>query len=393
MIDFVSIEVAGVRPEELFQNPLLSFTQAINTQTGEISFDRYGNQKFSAECGNLAFTIISNIDSQRSRLNIRGSLHKHRKGNNHEDFTFADLAETIREIQYLTGIHPERFIIHQIEFGVNIRPELPTRQFIDQILSHGGKDYELREYKGTGYLKRFRRSQVELKIYDKGFQYCLPDDILRTEIKVTKMDFLHAKDIQIETLADLLQLPVFLQLRSVFMATLQKLIFTDDRIDPKFIEKRSDRELFREASNTRFWRKLREDPNRMRFKRYLDKVDAIRCAFAPDDLKGNYLERLSDKWDAMSQDVTKLPLAKQTVLLHSYPHIVGKNPSTPPRYCLSCGRDITGQKTGSRFCSEKMFGRDAKRCRNMDSNPRNSLKRKYKRLYPGYTLFPVYLHW
>lgn len=392
MIDFVSLEVAGFRPEELVQNPLLSFIQGINTETGELPVDRYGNRKSVAEYGNLVFTVIFNAN-QRIRLFIRGSLHKHRKGNNHEDFTFADLAETIREIQNFTGIHPERLIIHQIEFGVNIRPTIPTRQFIDQIISHGGKVYELRQYKGRGYLIRFIWSQYELKIYDKGFQYGLPDDNLRTEIKVTKMDFLHAKGIRIETLADLLQMPVFLQLRAVFMATLQKLIFTDDRIDPKFIENKSDRELFRDASNTRFWKKLREDPNRMRFKRYLDKVDATRCAFAPDDLKGIYLERLANKWDAMSQDVTLLPLANPAMLLRSYPHIVGKNPSSPPRYCSSCGRDITGQKTGSRFCSEKMFGRDAKRCRNMDSNPRNSLKRKYKRLYPGYTLFPVYLHW
>lgn len=392
MIDFVSLEVAGFRPEERVQIPLLSFIDGINTETGELPVDRYGNRKSIAEFGNLVFTVISNAN-QRIRLFIRGSLHKHRKGNNHEDFTFADLAETIREIQHLTGIHLERFIIHQIEFGVNIRPTMPTRQFIDQIVSHGGKVYELRQYKGKGYLIRFIWSQYELKIYDKGYQYGLPDDILRTEIKVTKMDFLHAKGFRIKTLADLLQMPVFLQLRTVFMATLQKLIFTDDRIDPKLIGIGRDRELFRDASNTRFWKKLREDPNRMRFKRNLDKVDAIRCAFAPDDLKGIYLERLADKWDAMSQNVTFLPLTEQAIALRSYPHIVNNNVTSSKRVCLSCGRDISGQKAGSLFCSEKTFGREAKRCRNMDSNPRNARRRKLQRLYPGYTLFPVYVHW
>ncbi|HSH65812.1 MAG TPA: hypothetical protein VLB84_08445, partial [Bacteroidia bacterium] len=57
--------------------------------------------------------------------------------------------------------------------------------------------------------------------------------------------------------------------------------------------------------------------------------------------------------------------------------------------CLSCGRNITNQKKGSMFCSEKIYGKEAKKCRNMQSNPKNNYLRKETRLYSGGVLFDV----
>lgn len=48
------------------------------------------------------------------------------------------------------------------------------------------------------------------------------------------------------------------------------------------------------------------------------------------------------------------------------------------RYCKCCGRDITHQRKDSVFCSEKYFGKEAKKCRNKDSNRRMIIKRKIK---------------
>ena len=70
------------------------------------------------------------------------------------------------------------------------------------------------------------------------------------------------------------------------------------------------------------------------------------------------------------------------------------------QFCITCGRDISSQKKGSKFCSEMLYGREAKKCRNRDSNPRNNLKMKQDRRiireqkkYSGLTLFPVLIHW
>jgi hypothetical protein len=63
--------------------------------------------------------------------------------------------------------------------------------------------------------------------------------------------------------------------------------------------------------------------------------------------------------------------------------------TTGERFCKSCGRDISNQKKGSVFCSERMFGKVAKGCRNKDSNPRNNLLYREQKKYGGFVLFDV----
>lgn len=60
------------------------------------------------------------------------------------------------------------------------------------------------------------------------------------------------------------------------------------------------------------------------------------------------------------------------------------------RFCQTCGQDISTQKKGSVFCSEKKFGTEAKKCRNINSNPRNNYRRKEQRIYGGgFLLFDI----
>lgn len=63
-----------------------------------------------------------------------------------------------------------------------------------------GKECEKRFYNGRGYMVKFPFDQYELKIYDKGHQFNLSQSVLRFEIKVTTMNFLHAKRIFIKNL-------------------------------------------------------------------------------------------------------------------------------------------------------------------------------------------------
>jgi len=53
------------------------------------------------------------------------------------------------------------------------------------------------------------------------------------------------------------------------------------------------------------------------------------------------------------------------------------------RFCITCGNDITIQKKGSIYCSEKIFGKAVKKCRNQKTNPVHNYKSKELRLYSG----------
>jgi len=60
------------------------------------------------------------------------------------------------------------------------------------------------------------------------------------------------------------------------------------------------------------------------------------------------------------------------------------------RYCLSCKKDITNQHKNSLFCSSKYVGeREAKKCRNNNSNPRNNRLRKIDKINSKGVLFDI----
>lgn len=386
MIDGLSIELKGIPADRLFNNPNLVFSQAMNPQTGELIADRYGVYTSTAKLENLDITIKT-YNHRKPFITIKGSLHKYGKGNNYTDFDFTELQTTIRRLSDILQVTPESMVLHQIEFGVNITPPLPTIPFIDQIMSHKGIEYKLDHHKQTGYEKRFSRSHFEIKIYDKGLKEKLPDDHLRIEINATKMAFLQTKGIFLTTIADLLNMEFLKSLKVILLTKISELIFTDDRINPKDITNKKERAIFKERSNPRFWNiKMKRNHNRMAKSRFLSEFDSIRRKYAPDDLKENFKNLVAEKWDLLSQNVTFLPITQNAEMLRFNPKVISNNVTpTNQRFCLKCRRDISNQKTGSQYCSEKIHGKGAKSCRNAVSN----LKVHEKRFYPGATLFDI----
>jgi hypothetical protein len=90
-------------------------------------------------------------------------------------------------------------------------------------------------------------------------------------------------------------------------------------------------------------------------------------------------------WDRLSKVVPLLPVSKNQILSQFYIDVLHKTETSTTKQCLTCGRDISGQKSTSKYCSEKLFGREVKRCRNIISN----LRRDELNRYPSQTLFDV----
>ena len=59
------------------------------------------------------------------------------------------------------------------------------------------------------------------------------------------------------------------------------------------------------------------------------------------------------------------------------------------KHCLSCGRIIINPRKNQKFCSELVYGKDGKQCRNKDSNPRNNTIRAYNHIISIPLLFDI----
>jgi hypothetical protein len=392
MIDYLSANIVGIPLDDWISN--FEFTDRINLQTGEIIIDKYGVITKTAKIGEFELQIRTS--QNLCKVYLKGSLHKYYTGNyitegyNHTDFSYSSVCEAIHQISHVMNVTPSQIILHQLEFGLNIHTKENPSFVIEQILSHKGMPFERRDFLGKGKLIRFNRERYSVKIYNKGLQYDLPQNILRVEIKVNKMAHFQGvtfKDYKISTMSDLLNFTLYESFLTALISTLRELIFTDDRISINEIHNGKERSFFKEASNSRYWTKQRILSDSKTFNRKMRKLDDIRLRYAPNDLKKHLQESLQNKFTDIIKNVPFSPMAKHNTMSNFHTHIVSESNSSK-RLCVTCGRDISNQKSNSWFCSELRYGNEVKRCRNKVSN----LKVRENRYYPQQTLFDVDLY-
>ena len=387
MFDFISIEIL-TEPEKILFNPALNFGSQVNTDTGEPVPQREGYINREAKYEGLLFEYSKNITSNIESLKLSGSIHKYyHSGKNFADFDRFQLETAINNICSLLNIDCQQMIIHRLEFGVNISTIHPVNKILNSIICYRSRPCELREFNGIGYLNKFVLSQYEVKVYNKSKQYGLINDLLRFEEKVNKMDYLLKKGIQIRTINDLLKPDIHLQLRELLTQTFEKLLFFDYRINLKSIDNQKEREILINGSNTMFWRKYRDEHSAKGYQKKVKRFRELVLKYSPSNLQKEIEKQILDKWDLLSSypnlpnvltpdSYPILPLAENGTVTQYYTHIVGNNDNPVKRYCLTCGREITHQKKGSLFCSEKLYGPQVKKCRNKVSN-RKQFELKY----------------
>ena len=250
--------------------------------------------------------------------------------------------------------------------------------YINSIISCRGIEPEKREYNKTGYLKRFEFSQYVIKIYDKGKQYQLPNYLLRFEIKIIKMQYLHKKGIEVFTLNDLLQLNTYQSLERLLVMNIDSLYFYDYRINTKRIENVRERSTLIQCSNPVYWINYKSNHTPEAYKKKVKRFRELVLKHSPTDIQKEFKSKVLNKWNELQNCYPLLPHVQNTTVTQYYPYIVGNNSILYPKYCLTCGRDISSQKISSKFCSEKMHGKEVKKCRNKVSNFILRESRKYR---------------
>lgn len=317
-----------------------------------------------------------------SLLEITGSIHKYwNNGSNENDFSFLNAIEAIRKFCIEFELTPSLVFVKNLEFGVNLQLKINASEVIDQVLCFNNlQPIRPYNYKPDCYFLEFEQWEYYLKMYDKGKQYrkMRPStpNTLRIELKAMNSRYLNG--LGIETLEDLLQ-PSKLQVLGLkFDKTIKGLVFDDDSINAKELPLK-DRRLYKELNNPRKWKLFRSNTNSTirnkvnRFKLMVDhygkrKIYSTISGAVKDKL--NQLSQIGEMANFLSNTYTR------------------KNDKK--RLCLSCGREISDQKQNSLFCSAKYVGeKEAKRCRNKDSNPRNNMERKLNKINKRGVLFDI----
>lgn len=368
MIDYLCIEIK-IDVEKLLSNPILTFSSSINERTGEVLVNKNGYFKRVAQLGNLEILINTKLATNKSKVTLKGSIHKYSQQNtNYNDFTLEQFKTSVYELCNTLQIEPISCLLHGFEYGVNINTHHATNSFLNSIISHKGKEYEKREFNSKGYLKSFHYSHHFIKIYDKGKQYNIDSNILRYELHIERMQYLHKRDINIVTLNDLLKPKIHNRLLKLLIDNIDNMYFYDYRINIDKVQNKSDIKVLLQGANPTFWKQYKESHSATAYKKKLKRYKELITKFAPSDLKAEFKTLVLDKWQTLIKSCPKLPHTENRKVAQSYPYIVG-NISTPyPKRCLTCGKDISHQRNNSKYCRFKINGKENKDCKNHATN-------------------------
>lgn len=276
-------------------------------------------------------------------VEIKGSIHKFYNlitvcfANNHTNFTYNQVCQSIDMLSHLLDIPANKMLLMGYEFALNLKTSFKPKTVIEKnIVCHRLNCFPVvRDYKTKGHSMAYQFDGKILKIYDKGSQEQLSCHLLRIEHKYTKSKLNRTK---IEYLSDFKNIEVW-----PFM--LKKLI---DSIDSLIV---LDKPQLDEAiSNPKYWQQLRltsrEKNDRRLFKREFDRLPS-------SSIKDEMIHVAKTAFTHLKCHESILFSTSELIEKVSRFHIIYVwNRDTSGR-CPVTGFDITHQRKGSKFLSEK----------------------------------------
>lgn len=427
MIDGTKLRIHEAAQRRLRSHPLLAGSWRSHGQ------GKAGQVRYTAKWNGWTFTG----DTDRC-WGIRGSFHKaHQDGTNWQDYTLSQFVATVRALSDAFALRPDALRLATLEVGVNIVPPIPTADVLRAIVMHKtAVPVPMR----TGHGIEIRHAAYRFKVYDKAAQYRehVIGELLRVEVKANEMRTLQRVLGKGATVADLLAPAAWPHLGAFLRDRFAELLIVEPGMNTDALTP-AQRDLVAQASAPAYWQRL---DKRRRCERRRTLRDLF-TRYAPDGLKATLQSaiaaKLADLNDGTAtpdlygkgttaatpppptpsegQNRTFTALAIRAAKVRGTLRVEGRvgpasgdaaavdpappvpapaNPSAGVpaevstggvRRCPVCGRDITHQDPRSRVCSERIYGKDGKRCRNALSNPRNNRLRSIGRIERDALLF------
>ena len=306
-IDYIKCEVIGLDRDYFEQNMILTkYESKKEKKQVNLSYSKH----------NMKVTVYPK--SKTNRIELSGSLHKFINGgkHNYDQFTENKYYQSLKLLKETFGIRPENLKILGLEYGVNISPPIKTNLVLNHILMNRNRVFTKgMDRPGANYNQCGDKRYYLIKIYNKGSQYKLNDEILRIEKKTQRWDAYRDKGIY--TLEDFNKV-----CKKGFVNELLEHWNETVFYDPT----NRDLDNWHEYSNIQFWREIRKKSYTTR-KNHRDKLKEI------NKKHGLNVQSL------ISDEVIKT--------INSLQGLRNYNFSINPRYCRLTGVNISMQRNDS----------------------------------------------
>ena len=227
--------------------------ETTDTGTGEVK-EAYLYKNMTITPTGTGFVLAGSLHKYRSIIKgiaTQKQIDKH-KGYNGDLFTLQDITDTITYLCGVLDISPHVCTLQNIEIGVNNVVTFAPFDFLKGVLYHRN-DYSPTIKHGGNYIQ-FEHNEYYIKLYNKGRQYELPNEVIRVEIKVMKMRKLIEAGINISTLADINE-TTLKQAFDLLYNEFNEVIYYDGSINTEGLTEAKQRKVL-EYQNKTFWEGL-----------------------------------------------------------------------------------------------------------------------------------------
>ena len=199
------------------------------------------------------------------------------------------MEEVIMSLQSELGIDPLTACINNLEFGVNLNFNVDPNKLINCLFCYKWKPFNTMDnIVGQGNGKQCKGSnQYFVKIYNKGSQYYLPENILRIEKKVVTMVNLKFGKLK---LVDLLNLDLWEHCKNELMSMIDEILFNEP-LNTKSLTK-IELKTYNKVLNQSTWINFSKDQR----KRYKNAFNKIITTHGQGNYKQIILTLINDKF-------------------------------------------------------------------------------------------------
>lgn len=369
MIDGIKIGICNYTANHFLQNPLLAFNGVKFDSDGEIT------------SSTAIYKDLTIVVKGQTFCEIRGSLHKfYMQGVNYNNFTFTEICAAIKTLCNDLQIEPKNAKVQNLELGINIHIPFTPVYLFDRCIVYNNKPFNTFS-NGMGYI--IEAAQYVYKLYSKQIQGATNENVLRIEVRANKMKWLGSEQVTLETLCNKQYIESKInRVRDLINKTL---IFDYTLTETPFSKPLTS--LVTNGQNPLYWKRLSQD-KRQFASRQRKTIDKLICEQGTENTKEILLKLIDENIELLlKNDYNFTGIANEVVrheIGHFY-HLDNKLNCNTVRTCLVCGRDISSQATTSKYCSENIYGKQGKRCR----NNYNNLKYKIKRIEDKGVLFDI----
>jgi hypothetical protein len=366
MIDYIKCSIPSKYKKQILRNRSLGdAVESNNSETGENLTTVY---KFD----NMRLIIKHNSN----RILLNGSIHRFFTDCNSTDFNYLDLCSAINRLSERLNVPASEMRLLNFEFGINIEPSRDVDLLLERLISSPKYRFTpmaKRKNGSIGYISEL--SQATIKIYNKGKQLDLKQNLMRLEIKVTKLDHINKRkgiSQNVCSLEDLKELNLQKELAKVLLDTISRIDFLEPTDNSQILSKK-ELQLYHLAKNKAYWEDLKRtflDSYKYQRRQLSQLIKQLDHA---NSIKTEIIQKLGQKYNQLlineSLENESGFVAKTTSTYPLYSK-VSYTKEKEPKVCQNCAQSIEGKRKQAKFCSKK--------CRNAWNNSKHNSKRKQK---------------